>query len=626
MMRMANICFKLLLIGGLIFSAASLNAKEPSQPEAVAERVAKVRPHPRLFWEADSETRIRELIREDARLKAAWDSVRLMADYALTEPPVVYRKEGRRLLGRSREALARILNLGMAYRLTGESKYLNRAIAEVRAMAEMPDWNPSHFLDTAEMTLAMAVAYDWFHDRLPPEVREIARQAIEEKGLGPYLKPGAKHGWEKGGNNWNQVCHAGMLAGALALAQEDPERAVSVVRRALAGLPYSMKVYEPDGNYPEGPGYWNYGTTFNVIAISMIESALGSDFGLTSSPGFLLTGNFPLHTTGPTRLPFNFSDCGTGAGFNPAAVWFAARTGKPELLYFQWELMDHEAAAVRARGGRPATDRNFPLMLLWATEGLAAREPKDLAWFARGENPLAIFRTSWRDRDAIYLAIKAGTPSASHGHMDIGSFVLDALGERWSIDLGTENYNKLEQRGISLWNRQQGSERWSIFRYHNRGHSTLVVNDAEQNVAAKAPIVDFSAGAGNSQATVDMTKTYAGQLASAQRCFSLSHESRTVTIQDDLRAGASAAQVRWGMVTRASLEPAGSNRARLLLNGKVLEMRVLSPERVTLKSWPADPPPMDYDSPNPGVRVIGFEVPLKPKESAVLKVVFRPAP
>jgi hypothetical protein len=101
----------------------------------------------------------------------------------------------------------------------------------------------------------------------------MTREAIEEKGLGPYLKPGSKHGWERGGNNWNQVCHAGMVAGALALAEENPKRAAEVVSRALAGLPYGMKVYDPDGNYPEGPGYWNYGTTFNVLVIALLESA-----------------------------------------------------------------------------------------------------------------------------------------------------------------------------------------------------------------------------------------------------------------------------------------------------------------------------------------------------------------
>ncbi|MCX6892756.1 MAG: hypothetical protein NTX51_14740 [Verrucomicrobia bacterium] len=146
----------------------------------------------------------------------------MTADEMLSEPVVVYRKDGRRLLGRSREALGRMMHLGFSFRLTGDKRYAVRAMAEMKAMAAMPDWNPSHFLDTAEMTLAMAVGYDWLYAQLSPDLRQASREAIETKGLGPYLKPGSGHGWAHGGNNWNQVCHAGMVAGALALLEVNP--------------------------------------------------------------------------------------------------------------------------------------------------------------------------------------------------------------------------------------------------------------------------------------------------------------------------------------------------------------------------------------------------------------------
>ena len=180
---------------------------------------------------------MRDKINSDRQLKAVWEAVRLTADEMLTEPAVIHRKEGRRLLGRSREALGRIMHLGFAFRLTGEKRYAARAMAEMKAMAAMPDWNPSHFLDTAEMTLAIAVGYDWLYEQLSPELRQASREAIETKGLSPYLKPGARLGREHGRNNWNQVCHAGMVAGALALLEDNPDRAAEVVRRAIVGLP-----------------------------------------------------------------------------------------------------------------------------------------------------------------------------------------------------------------------------------------------------------------------------------------------------------------------------------------------------------------------------------------------------
>jgi hypothetical protein len=615
---------RLALFCALFASALARLGAEPPSPQQILQKATPPPKHPRLFWTAKDEAGVRERINSDRQVKAVWEAVHVTADEMLTEPPVVYRKDGRRLLGRSREALSRMMHLGFAFRLTGDKRYAGRAMAEMKAMAAMTNWNPAHFLDTAEMTLAMAVGYDWFYDQLSPELRRASREAIESKGLGPYLKPGAKLGWEHGGNNWNQVCHAGMVAGALALLEDNPERAAEVVRRALAGLPYAMKVYDPDGTYPEGPGYWNYGTSFNVMLISMLESVFGTDFEVSRSPGFLKTGEFMLNIVGPTRRTFNFSDCGSGTGFSPATTWFAARTGHPELMWFETELLEKELAAIRDSKGRQQGDRVFPLTLVWAKAGVERKEPPALNWLGKGQNPLAAFRSSWSDPNALFLAVKAGTPSASHAHMDIGSFVLDADGVRWSMDLGAQGYDALEQRGVNLWNFAQGSERWTIFRYSNRGHSTLLIDDAEQIVKSAAPISAFSGDPTNAYAVMDLSATYAGQVAGAIRRFSFQPDRRVV-IEDQLTGGAKAAKVRWGMVTPAQLKPDGVSRAWLEKDGKRLRFEVLSPAGVTIQSWSAEQPPRDYDLRNPGISIVGFTVPIQAGEKLSLKVLLSPA-
>ena len=583
------------------------------------QRIETPAPHPRLLWTAGGEELVRSKIKQDPRCQQVWKAVQITADHMLTEPAVVYRKEGRRLLHRSREALRRVIHLAFAARMTGDKRYVTRAIEEMKAAAAMPDWNPSHFLDTAEMTLALAIGYDWLYADLTPADRAVIREAIESKGLGPYLRPGAKHGWERGGNNWNQVCHAGMVAGALALLEDDPKRAVEVVSRALAGLPYAMKVYEPDGTYPEGPSYWNYGTTLNVVLIGMLESALGTDFDLAQRPGFLKTGEFPLQVTGATGKYFNFSDCGTGTPFSPAMIWFASRTRRSELLWFEDGLLQREAAEIVASKGKSQGDRFFPLALVWSDPALKRAEPTVRHWFGRGPNPLAVFRTSWTDPNAIYLAVKAGSPGTSHGHMDVGSFILESDGVRWSLDLGSQNYHDMESRGLDIWNNRPGSDRWRIFRYHNRGHSTLMVDDQEQVVKSFAPITEFSDQPDKPFAVVDLTETYAGQLAHAIRRFTVLSNDQ-VLIEDQLEAGAKPATVRWAMVTPATVQPDGAGRAWLHQDGKRLRMEVLSPAGTSLQTWVADPPPNEFDEPNPGVTIVGCTVALQPQEKTALKV------
>ena len=76
----------------------------------------------------------------------------------------------------------RVYVLGLLYRLEGKPAYAERAWQELDAAARFPDWNPRHFLDTAEMTHAFAVAYDWLYDSWTPEQRALLRQAMVGEG------------------------------------------------------------------------------------------------------------------------------------------------------------------------------------------------------------------------------------------------------------------------------------------------------------------------------------------------------------------------------------------------------------------------------------------------------------
>ena len=49
--------------------------------------------------------------------------------------------------------------------------------------AKFKDWNPSHFLDTAEMTTALAIGYDWLYAVIKPADRKTIRDAIVQLGL-----------------------------------------------------------------------------------------------------------------------------------------------------------------------------------------------------------------------------------------------------------------------------------------------------------------------------------------------------------------------------------------------------------------------------------------------------------
>src|SRR5206468_12136345 len=103
-----------------------------------------------------------------------------------------------------------------------------------------------HFLDTAEMTNAVAIGYDWLFDVLTPEQRKTLREAILNKGLLPGIKVYlSKTGWPTNTNNWNQVCNGGMTMGALAIADEEPNIAEDVIVSARKSIKIAMDQFQP---------------------------------------------------------------------------------------------------------------------------------------------------------------------------------------------------------------------------------------------------------------------------------------------------------------------------------------------------------------------------------------------
>lgn len=404
-----------------------------SQADSVT-ATAVVGDHPRLLLRENEEKNIRANIAADPVWQRMHKAILEECDKMIPVPPVERIKIGRRLLGKSREALRRLFFLSYAYRMTQDKKYLDRAEKEMLAISAFSDWNPSHFLDVAEMTMALSIGYDWLYKKLPAGSRAVIKTAIIEKGLNPSLDP-KNNGWLKVEHNWNQVCNAGMTYGALAVYEGDPASSRGIINRAIKSIVRPMEEYAPDGAYPEGYGYWGYGTSFNVLFLQALNKCFGTDFGLSKRQGFLKTASFLENMTGPTGKPFNFSDAGErGGSLQPALFWFASSLHDPALLWVARDrlLKDDFAAFMN--------ERLLPGVMLW-NDGIkinAITAPKDLIWVGRGRTPVALMRTSWTDTSAIFVGMKGGSASVNHAHMDIGSFVMDAQGVRWAMDFGAQ--------------------------------------------------------------------------------------------------------------------------------------------------------------------------------------------
>jgi len=571
-------------LGVLVCAPSDLTVRAQPNPGPV-DILSTLRPgHPRLYVLDSDLARVKQAMAQDPTVKQWYDKLEADAEKMLSEPPAEYKLEGPRLLGQSRAALRRISTLAGLYRLDGDRRKAERAREELLAISAFGNWHPPHFLDVAEMTNAAAIGYDWLYDYLSPTDRATIRDAIVKNGIKAGLEGYAQNAWwTRTEFNWNQVCNGGLTAGALAVADEEPELARELIQKTSASIPLAMASYAPDGGWAEGPGYWNYATDYNVFFLSAMETALGTDLGLKQSPGFAEAGLFRIETIGPLGLNFNYADAEPEVGTAPEMFWMASEFRRP----------------VYAQAERLRADKQPSIFhLLWSGgvagdlagksgdygSNLLLRElPRDA--FYSNVN-VAVFRSAWQDPKAFYLAFKGGDNEANHSHLDLGTFVLDALGERWALDLGPDYYNLPEYFG---------KLRFTYYRLQTQGHNTLTFGGENQDKAGKAPIVAFYSSTEQAFAVADLTQGYTPKATRVLRGVALLNRN-SVLIEDEV-AEPNPGEIVWNFHTRAKIELHGK-RTELEMNGQRLEARILSPRGAKFAIIPADPPSPEAQQPD----------------------------
>ena len=513
------------------------------------------------------------------------------ADALLPQPVLEFVPDVRgTILGDASKLVGRAFTLAAAYRFTGNATYAERLWKDVEVAATLADWHPAHFLDTAELTNALAVAYDWARGYWTADRRSQLVTAIVEKGLKPGLSAYQSNQWffRDTSNNWALVTNGGMTTGALAVAGDQPALAAQILARAVPSARAVLRHFTADsGGWYEGPGYFNYTLRYATWMMASLETALGSDFGLGLVPGLERAGLTALLQTGPTGASFNYADAAAGRyGTGPAGFWMARRFNRPEYAWY----------------ARTYTASSDPLGLLWLDPRGTAPTVDTLAGdaFFRGpaSTPYApadvvTLRSGW-DSAATYVATKAGMIGDSHGDMDAGTFVLDAVGQRWFHDLGGDSY--------ALPGYFSNPQRWTYYRMRAEGQNTLVINpgsDGGQRLAATPPVTLFRSGAEGGRTITDLTSAYAG-VTSVQRGFAMVNGRRDVVVQDEIRA-ATPATVWWFAhvkLTAAQVQIAADGRSAILTqNGQRLWAGIVAgPADAAFSLQAAAPLP---SSPNP---------------------------
>jgi hypothetical protein len=552
-------------------------------------------PHPRLLFPAGREAEVKARIASDPLAAEIQQSVIQRAEQVLGERTCEYLiPDGKRLLSESRKALHHVLYCGWVWRTTGDVRFRDRVIRELDAACALKDWNPSHFLDTAEMSTAVAIGYDWLFPVLGPEQRKRYEDALLDKGLRVVGKVHPRTGWWRGAtNNWSQVCGTGMALAAEVVKERDPELCAALVKHGDELIAKCERFYLPDGAYPEGPAYWHYGTNYHVLWFAARES-LGQPVKVPAV--FKGSGDFMTHVVGPTGFDFNFADGNANQQVpSPAQSWIASKFGDAAQALRLRALL--EAALKRGIGGGTTNDlRFFPLHLLWLPEAAGGRIHVSTSARFDGEQSFVFLRSGWTP-DAAWLAIKGGTGAANHGHLDAGAFVYEAGGRRWFHDLGTDNYNLPGYFG---------KQRWDYLRLNNLSHNTLVIDGRLQGAPKEGcPVSPVKQAGANSSTVVDLSRAYQDQAESVNRGAVLDAADGSVRIIDTIAKPVGS--VRWAVVTKAKPKFEG-NTVILEEGGKRLVMTRHDKAGGKWEEYSLQPKTKE-EKQNEGFRLIGFTAP-----------------
>jgi hypothetical protein len=165
-------------------------------------------------------------------------------------------------------------------------------------------------------------------------------------------------------------------------------------------------------------------------------------------------------------------------------------------------------------------------------------------------------RGTWNDPDALFVGFKAGDNNADHGHLDIGTFVFDALNQRWAVDLGADDYD------LPGYFTYREGKRWTYYRLRAEGHNTLVLNPSDkpdQDPVAKARITRFGSEPEKSFAIANLTPAYGQKL---ERGIALMNRE-SIVVQDEFLPQ-KRIELWWFMHTPARVHLSEDGRTALL--------------------------------------------------------------
>jgi hypothetical protein len=461
------------------------------------------------------------------------------------------------------------------------------------------DWHPELIDNVADMVVATCLGYDWFYTALNAQQKTEIRTYLAQKGIdaliahlegepipetakgvsGGQSEPAkAKGGTKKAANkdddklppdSKHMAAASALLIAAICMVDDDPAIAKKAADAGSKVFGKGLERFAPAGVWPEGLQAGEDVMDYIAMLVQSRKAAAGNDLGISLVEGIPQFGVARMHLIGPSGQTFNFGDSKGAASTRPwIATWLCGVHGNPGIR------------AVAASGKQAVSSGYFGQVghFLYYNPHAAGDGTADSLDYALPGGVIAATRSGWEKAD-YFIAVKGGDNSDHTAQLDIGSFVLEAGGQRWGIELGVDS-----ERATGLEVKPGGdrTKRFELYLENTLGQNTLVI-DGNQDLEAKAKVLVGASSPEKGLAVVDMTDAYGKAAKDVHRGAMVVRGTKPyAVIQDDLVIKTTQT-ITWSMHTKAEIAADGA-KATLTQGGKTLIATIVSPAGATFSS------------------------------------------
>ena len=460
-------------------------------PTDIEKSIRKNLKHPYLYFTEDQKPEILERIKNDPEDKSIMARLLAEANLLMYTPvemqaPVEpknprYWSDGKaiRYVSQYRHAAQ---TLAFVYQMTGDEKYAQKAYEFTDALCDLHSWTYrahefpiiysrvwpwnvdddqvvfSYDIRTGDMASELGAVYDWLYPALSKRQRDRIRGALLEKAITLVRGNYEYHWWASSYRcNWCGICLSGLGVSSLALLTEDP-RLVDAVAETYNRMNKMFDEIGVDGGWQEGRGYWAYGMRACIFFMESIR--------------YITDGKYDLYKH--TRIqsnPASFALYGLTGYFGDGT---GAVVGSTHLLNrLTDETKDGEAAWYRENmlgAGNSMFD------IIWPRSSVKPVEPEQKSRHFRTID-WVVMRSDFQNPETVTVAAKAGfNDDPHHGHLDIGTFILNWRDQAYITDLGSGKYFYDEKYFDEV--------RWEYPQASSAGHNVVFVN-GELQIPAK---------------------------------------------------------------------------------------------------------------------------------------------